>query len=305
MAAAIALSACAFAGTFASPSTAQAAEYRYWSYWLGADSAWSFAPLGPAFRVPKDGTVDGWRFAVNGVAGNTMPSMAPDFDAVCGQTPAQEGSKRVALIVDPGSAGDAPDGETPPGPWAMCVVAPAGATGMDVLRAAADVRLRQGFVCSVAGYPATDCALDAVAPSPTPTAKPAPTPSPKPSATKKPLPRPSETPSQRPSKTPKPTTAPPASATPSPSQSSAPSAPKDERRGSGQSSATAVPATQTPTTPSAQPSPTYSLLTSPLAATAQEPSPSNATLSIAAAVAALVAAAALGGAAVLRTRRQR
>lgn len=147
---------------------AQAASFRYWSYWLGKEGAWSFSPLGPGFRVPPDGSVDGWRFAVNEIRGSATPSMAPDFDSVCGTTPPQADRKRVALIVDPGTADDAPDGEQPPGAWAMCVVAAPQASGMEVLRAAAEVRLKTGFVCAIGGYPVNDCASTSTSTTPTP-----------------------------------------------------------------------------------------------------------------------------------------
>ena len=56
------------------PATSQAAAYRYWSYWLGAEGGWTFSNVGPAFRSPADGTLEGWRFSVSGVQGNHAPS---------------------------------------------------------------------------------------------------------------------------------------------------------------------------------------------------------------------------------------
>ncbi|MDP4715780.1 MAG: SCO2322 family protein, partial [Candidatus Nanopelagicales bacterium] len=89
---------------------ADAAAYRYWSYWLGSDTGWTFAHVGPAFRSPADGSIEGWRFSISGVTGDNLPGFSPDFAEVCGDTPAQEDRKRVALVVDPGSAADAMDG---------------------------------------------------------------------------------------------------------------------------------------------------------------------------------------------------
>ena len=138
------------------PAASQAAAYRYWSYWLGSDGTWAFANVGPAFRSPADGTIEGWRFSVSGVEGNHAPSFAADFEAVCGDTPPEEGRKRVAVVVDPGLASDAPDGEQVPGAWAMCVVAEPRATGYDVLRAAATVRAERGLICGIGGYPRSE-----------------------------------------------------------------------------------------------------------------------------------------------------
>ncbi|MEK9811163.1 MAG: SCO2322 family protein, partial [Candidatus Nanopelagicales bacterium] len=115
----------------ASGAPAQATAYRYWSYWLGSDGAWTYANAGPAFRIPTDGTVEGWRFSVDGGGGGLPPRTSADFDTVCAGTPVQEGLKRVAVIVDPGSVEDAPPGQSPPGAWALCVSAVDKATGYD------------------------------------------------------------------------------------------------------------------------------------------------------------------------------
>jgi hypothetical protein len=138
---------------------AEATSFRFWSYWLGADGAWSFSAQGAA-RVPADGTVDGWRFAVSAATGSSTPPRArPAFGALCGDTQPVAGSKRVGLVVDFGADDEAPPGESPPGvTLARCVVVPASATGYDVL-AAADLplRLKGGLVCGIDGYPATGC----------------------------------------------------------------------------------------------------------------------------------------------------
>ena len=88
---------------------------------------------------------------------------------------AKDGHKRVALIVDPGVPEDAPDGETLPGPWATCVVAPIEASGYDVLRSAASVRVEDGLTCAINDYPRAECAVAVTAPDAP--AQPAPTPS--------------------------------------------------------------------------------------------------------------------------------
>lgn len=278
------------------PAASQAAAYRYWSYWLGSDGTWAFANVGPAFRSPADGTIEGWRFSVSGVEGNHAPSFAADFEAVCGDTPPEEGRKRVAVVVDPGLASDAPDGEQVPGAWAMCVVAEPRATGYDVLRAAATVRAERGLICGIGGYPARGCADVIADPRPTPTPTPAPTKSPKPT------------------RTPEPTRAPaPSGTTASSAESATPvtSAPAPTVAASSSRIPSASPtpessATPTPTMSSSSappppptPDPTYSLLTTALQ---EPPSDSGIGGAIVAGIA-VVGIAGLGGAAILRMRR--
>jgi len=139
---------------------AHAAAYRYWTYWQGGTGTWTFATAGPASLVPEDGSVEGWRFAVTTTAGSAIdaPQTEPSFDAICGSTPAQDGRKRVALVVDPGSAAIATEGQTPPAPIATCVIAESDATGYQVLRSVATVRTDGGLICAIADYPADECA---------------------------------------------------------------------------------------------------------------------------------------------------
>lgn len=284
------------------PAVSHAAAYRYWSYWLGIDAGWSFANVGPAFRVPADGTLDGWRFSVSGVEGNRAPSFAADFEAVCGDTAAQDGRKRVAVVVDPGLAADAPDGEPVPGAWAMCVVAEPRATGYDVLRAAATVRAERGLICGIGGYPARGCA-DVVAdpaPTPQPTVTPTPTKSPKPTRS----PKPSST------ETAAPVPAPSSDAPSGDSSAADPTEPGASTEApspaAAESAATPSPSpsltTEAPSAPPAMPmtpEPTYSLLTAPLE---EPPSDSGSGGALVAGIA-VVGIAGLGGAAILRMRR--
>ncbi len=143
-------------------SPARAAAYRYWTYWqapAGA-TAWVFATQGPGTSVPADGSVEGWAFGVTTDSANPddAPGPAPDFDAVCGQTPPQPDRKRVALVVDPGAAAFAPDGQAPPATIGTCVLAPEDASGYEILRSVTEVRIEDGLVCGVAGYPTGECA---------------------------------------------------------------------------------------------------------------------------------------------------
>lgn len=145
----------------ATPAHAETA-YRYWSYWLVQDGRWVFAQEGPATRLPADGTVEAWRFAISTQSGD--PALAPSlsamsaFDEVCEQTTATEGSKRIAVIVDFGTSADAPGGATPPAPVASCATVDADATSMQALSSAFDLRIEDGLVCGIDGYPATGCA---------------------------------------------------------------------------------------------------------------------------------------------------
>jgi hypothetical protein len=160
----------------ASVSPAQAAAYRYWTYWQGSSSGWAFATAGPASTVPADGSVEGWRFAVTTQAGQSgdEPGVAPSFADICSQAAPQDGRKRVALVVDPGPTTIAPEGQTPPPMLATCIVAASDATGYQILRAAATVRTDNGLVCGVADYPTGECApiVDDTFVSPTPSAAP-------------------------------------------------------------------------------------------------------------------------------------
>jgi hypothetical protein len=275
------------------PAASQAAAYRYWSYWLGAEGGWAFANVGPAFRSPADGTLEGWRFSVSGVEGNHAPSFAADFGAVCGDTAPEEGRKRVAVVVDPGLPADVPEGEQLPGAWAMCVVAEPRATGYEVLRAAATVRAERGLICGIGGYPTRGCADVIADPSPTPTKSPKP--SPKPSRSPEPTtPTASISTQPAPEPTASPTTAPaPAQASSTaPTPSPTPSSPQPSTSWTESTSAL-------PVTPSPTPSPTYSLLTAPLE---EPPSEGGAGGALVAGIA-VVGIAGLGGAAILRMRR--
>jgi hypothetical protein len=172
-----------------SAPAAEAASYRYWTYWWGqpGSSSWTFAQLGPASDRPKDGSVIGWRFAVTTEAGGKKsPRASLPFESLCpGMAPAAPGEKRVAVVVDYGSTGDAPPGERPPGAGTVrveCVRVADTAKAVAVLDAAG-VALRwggNGLVCGIDGYPRTECAAVVADPTPTPTrtsAKPTPKPS--------------------------------------------------------------------------------------------------------------------------------
>ena len=77
--AAAALAAAVMAAVLVS-APAQAAAYRYWTYWqapVGA-AAWAFATQGPGTSVPADGDVEGWSFAVSTESANADDAPATD-----------------------------------------------------------------------------------------------------------------------------------------------------------------------------------------------------------------------------------
>lgn len=139
---------------------AQAAGYRYWSFWERDGKAWTYATTGPSQTKPSDGDVQGFRFAVSADSKDaTQPRGTTDFKAICADTPAKDGEKRVALVVDFGTAQDAPSGETPPKPRTACAQVGEDATSADALAAVAKP-LRydsNALLCAIAGYPRTGC----------------------------------------------------------------------------------------------------------------------------------------------------
>ncbi|MEU1434968.1 SCO2322 family protein [Streptomyces sp. NPDC005775] len=140
--------------------TAQAAGYRYWSFWEGSGSGWAYATQGPSLVRPDDGAVQGFRFAVSADSQDAAkPRRSPDFATICADTPAKGGSKRVALVIDPGTAADAPDGATPPAPRTACAQVPEDASSAEALASVAKP-LRYGsdaLLCAISGYPASGC----------------------------------------------------------------------------------------------------------------------------------------------------
>ncbi|MEV0782486.1 SCO2322 family protein [Streptomyces sp. NPDC050423] len=140
--------------------TAQAAGYRYWSFWEGSGSGWAYATQGPSLVRPDDGAVQGFRFAVSADSQDAAkPRRSPDFSEICADTPARTGTKRVALVIDPGTAADAPESETPPPPRTACAQVPKDASSAVALASVAKP-LRYGsdaLLCAISGYPVTGC----------------------------------------------------------------------------------------------------------------------------------------------------
>ncbi|MFM9581218.1 MULTISPECIES: SCO2322 family protein [Streptomyces] len=143
-----------------SSAPAHAAAYRYWSFWERDGSAWAYATQGPSTARPTDGTVQGFRFAVSRDSSDAVqPRGAADFPAICGDTAARDGRKRVALVIDFGTAADAPEGETPPAARTACARVPDEATTAEALASVAKP-LRydtNALLCAIGGYPGRGC----------------------------------------------------------------------------------------------------------------------------------------------------
>lgn len=135
--------------------------YRYWSFWERDGDSWVYATKGPGIARPANGDVHGVRFAVSEESGGgPRPRGAAGFDAVCGDTRPADGDKRVALVIDFGTAAHAPDGQTPPSARTECASVPEDATLGDALAAVAEP-LRYdagGLLCAIDGYPRSGCA---------------------------------------------------------------------------------------------------------------------------------------------------
>jgi hypothetical protein len=157
--------------TFAAPAAPALADATaFWGYWHadGTNGAkWAFAQTGPATAHPKDGSVEGWRFAKASGDTGTPPRGTPAFAKVCGTTPAKAGSERVAVVIDYGDAGDAPPGTRPPGGKAECAVVPPNSTGSAILAKVAGVRTdKSGLICAIDAFGPCGGPAAAAAPSP-------------------------------------------------------------------------------------------------------------------------------------------
>ncbi|WP_405612808.1 SCO2322 family protein [Streptomyces sp. NBC_00076] len=139
---------------------AQAAGYRYWSFWDRDGDRWTYATQGPSTARPSDGDVQGFRFAVSEDSGDaTQPRGTADFGTICADSPARDGRKRVALVIDFGTRTDAPSGESPPTRRTACAVVSPDATTAEALASVAKP-LRydtDALLCAIAGYPRTGC----------------------------------------------------------------------------------------------------------------------------------------------------
>ncbi|GHF93581.1 SCO2322 family protein [Streptomyces zaomyceticus] len=149
--------------TAVAAAPAQAAGYRYWSYWESdGGKPWAYATQGPATARPAEGDAIGFRFAISsGTDDTSLPSAAPDFAKICGGVEKKDGTKRVAVVVDFGGPADAPPGDTPPAKPVQvgCAQVREDATSAEALATVAKP-LRYdsaAMLCGIAGYPARGC----------------------------------------------------------------------------------------------------------------------------------------------------
>ncbi|MET8824968.1 SCO2322 family protein [Streptomyces sp. NPDC004610] len=139
---------------------AQAAGYRYWSFWDRDGDRWSYADRGPSLSRPADGAVQGFRFAVSEDSQDaTAPRGPADFATICAGTPEKPDQKRVALVLDFGTEADAPSGETPPAARTACAsVAPDATTAESLAAVAKPLRYdSNALLCAISGYPERGC----------------------------------------------------------------------------------------------------------------------------------------------------
>jgi len=151
---------------------ANAADYRYWTFWVTTNDSWSFANEGAGTLKATDQMVTGWKFAITGADNGLPPTESAVFAQLCPDTSEQAGTLRVAVVVDFNDQATAPEGETPPSPNVVsCVTVNEGQTAADALNAAGlEVRANDGFVCGINGYPKEECGLEIAATTSEPTA---------------------------------------------------------------------------------------------------------------------------------------
>lgn len=146
--------------------------YRFWGYYHLTDAEWVSSNKGAASIEPEDGQVEGFHFAVAGATPTRPPRVDTSFDEICGATEADNGEKRVGIVIDYGSEQEAPEGEQPPAPEGVCAVVPEKFSTQQALDSVAELRLDDsGLLCGINEYPATGCG-DAVKNADIPTDEP-------------------------------------------------------------------------------------------------------------------------------------
>jgi hypothetical protein len=162
---------CLFAAlvVFGAGSAQAQSGYRYWSFWQVENSEWRYSQIGPANITVADGDVHGWRFGISTQDGAVAPKPRTDpgqvFERICGTTSVSDGNVRVAVLIDPGQQDIAPFGEQVPAAQPACAVVPEGSTGATALSTVAELRIQDGFICGINGYPSSECAVSVDVPS--------------------------------------------------------------------------------------------------------------------------------------------
>jgi hypothetical protein len=135
-----------------------ATGYTFWAYYHLVDGRWAPSMRGADGVVPPDGAVEGFRYATTTGTPDRPPRALPSFADICAGTRAGEGDKRVGVVLDYGTGRDAPDSQSPPRAEAACAVVPTGATAQQALESVRPLRIEEGLICAVGGYPASGCA---------------------------------------------------------------------------------------------------------------------------------------------------
>ncbi len=152
----------------AGPTQAQSG-YRYWSFWQVDNDQWRYSQIGPASLPVADGDVHGWRFGVStqdgSIAQKPRIDPAEAFERICGRVSADASEVRVAILIDSGQQDIAPSGQQAPAPQPECAVVPEGSTGATALSSIAELRINDGFICAINGYPSGECAVSVDVPS--------------------------------------------------------------------------------------------------------------------------------------------
>jgi hypothetical protein len=142
--------------------------WRYWGYYQAAakSSTWKAAMTGPTVDI-ADGSVEGWIFTFSSDdVPSTPPSVKPNFQSICGKTKAENGLKRIGLVIDFGGSAYAPKGEKAQKTIIRCVLTAKDSQGIDVL--AQEIKVRQansGLICGFNNYPARECGVEITTPS--------------------------------------------------------------------------------------------------------------------------------------------
>ncbi len=157
--------------TETSPATAASSSssdslYVFWSEWSTTGSgAWKYSQTGAQSVTPANGTAVGYRWGVGSSATiSEPPRVEGSFSAICGTNPAPSGQKKVAVVIDFGTASEAPQGTTPPQMQSQCATVPTSSSALQTLTSVTSVRQDpNGLVCGIGGYPPSGCGFQITA----------------------------------------------------------------------------------------------------------------------------------------------
>ena len=136
--------------------------FKYWNYYHAKGTTWEFSQVGAGDFVPKDGTVEAYRYGTSTTKDTITPRVnltEVGFEEICADEEPADGEKRVGVLLDYGTEADAENGETPPAPRGACAVVPEAANGQQVLEEVAPVRVDKSITCGIDGYPVKACAV--------------------------------------------------------------------------------------------------------------------------------------------------